>query len=75
MKIGTIIAIAAIVTVVGLVGAVNTWLVSQTAKAPVCQEFFTGNPPVLEGQKCSSDSSHIHANANNNNVHFKHLNH
>jgi hypothetical protein len=72
MKIGTIIALAAIVTAVGLVGAVNTWLVSQSAKAATCQEFITNG---VTTQKCSSDSSDVHVNALNNNAHFKHRNH
>ena len=47
MKIGTIIALAAIVTVVGLVGAVNTWLVSQTAKAGSVSGVLYRKPPSL----------------------------
>jgi len=70
MKIEAIIALAAIISAVGLVGAVNTWLASQSVKAATCQEFITNG---IITQKCSSDSSHAHANANNNNAHFKHL--
>jgi hypothetical protein len=45
-------ALDAIVTAVGLVGAVNTWLVSQSAKAATCQEFTTR--PIFKNHEISS---------------------
>jgi len=70
MRVKGILAIVAIISAAGLVGAANMWPVLQSAKAAVCQEFITGE---VTTQKCSSDSSHVHPNANNNNAHFKNL--
>jgi len=71
MRVKGILVIVAIISAsAGLVGAANMWPVLQSAKAAVCQEFITGG---VTTQKCSSDSSHVHANANNNNAHFKNL--
>ena len=70
MKAKTILAFVAIITAVGLVCVANVWPILQSAKAATCQEFVTGG---VMTQKCSSDSSHNNANANNNNLHFRHL--
>jgi len=70
MRLKSVLTFVVIITAVGLVGAANIWPILQSAKAAVCQEFITGG---VTTQKCSSDSSHVHANANNNNAHFKNL--
>ena len=70
MRVKSVLAFVAIITAVGLVGAANIWPILQSAKAAVCHEFINGG---VTTQKCSSDSSHAHANANNNTPHFKNL--
>jgi hypothetical protein len=64
MNIKTILALVAIISVIGLVGAT----ISHSAKASSCQEILENGGKML---KCSSDTSKEHANTDNFNGHFK----